>query len=634
MNSKPRGKFSELAIRLLFVLLLFSVCRIVFLLFNIDVFRTENFQNIAWAFVAGIRFDITAILYLNIALILLYLEPFDSVRTKPGRIIAGFLFIIPNSLAVLANLADTGWFSFTLKRTTADWFNTTGLGGDLIQTLPAMVSDNWLLLALFIVFLIIIIQFDKKIFNHELRKKTQLKRILIQTAILIISLPVIVLGLRGGLQYRPIGIMTAAQNSNARLAPLVLNTPFTLMRTLGKQELKEPVYFSNLELDKLIDLKKDFSTDSGFNSKNVVVIILESFSSEYIGYLNQRKTYTPFLDSLMANAMVFTNAYANSKRSIEGVPAIVSGIPALMSEAYITSVYAGNKMNSIASLLKKQGYATAFYHGGQNGTMGFDNFTRMAGYDKYLGKQEYPDPKDDDGNWGIYDEPYLKYVAGEINKLKAPFHVGIMTLSSHHPYSIPEKYKAKFGNGTSELLQSILYADYALQQFFDQIKKTEWYGNTLFVLTADHTGPATDPYYQSKTGIFKIPILFFEPGSALKGKNPNVVQHADILPGIMDVLNYPKTFESFGQSIFRSSDNSIAINYQNDIYQAISKNRLMQFDGENVIGYYNTETDSLLQNDIKETRDEMYIPILIKLKAFIQKYNTSLIHNSIGQHEF
>jgi phosphoglycerol transferase MdoB-like AlkP superfamily enzyme len=176
---------------------------------------------------------------------------------------------------------------------------------------------------------------------------------------------------------------------------------------------------------------------------------------------------------------VFPNSFANGKRSIEGIPAIIAGIPSLLSDPFITSAYSGNNVTSFASLLKKKGYHTVFYHGGTNGTMGFDNFSRLAGFDHYFGRTEYNNDKDFDGTWGIYDEPFLQRTISELNKVNSPFAATIFTLSSHHPYKIPEKYIGKFPEGTLPIHAAVRYADFALEKFFNAASSAPWFKDYL-----------------------------------------------------------------------------------------------------------------------------------------------------------
>ena len=177
--------------------------------------------------------------------------------------------------------------------------------------------------------------------------------------------------MRGGTQLRPIKNIHASTFGKGKYVPLILNSPFSIMSSLGEKGLKEKNYFRPEIAKSYFDAKTSHSADSA-NYKNVVVIILESFSREYIGYYNNFKGYTPFLDSLIRQSLVCQHAYANGKKSIEGIPAVLSGIPALADKPYILSQYGSQKGNSIASLLSQHGYDCSFYHGGHPGTMGFD----------------------------------------------------------------------------------------------------------------------------------------------------------------------------------------------------------------------------------------------------------------------
>jgi phosphoglycerol transferase MdoB-like AlkP superfamily enzyme len=141
---------------------------------------------------------------------------------------------------------------------------------------------------------------------------------------------------------------------------------------------------------------------------------MESLSSEHIGAFNRQvegyQGYTPFLDSLIDHSIAF-NGFANAKQSIEGLPAIIASIPALMDRPFITSAFAGNSFDALAALLEKKGYETSFFHGGTNGTMDFDRFARASGFKRYYGRNEYDNDMDFDGRWGIFDEPFFQFFA-------------------------------------------------------------------------------------------------------------------------------------------------------------------------------------------------------------------------------
>ena len=215
--------------------------------------------------------------------------------------------------------------------------------------------------------------------------------------------------------------------------------------------------------------------------------------------------------------------------------------------------------------------------------------------------------------------------------MKQPFFSYIFTLSSHHPYTVPEKFQSKFNKHSEKIFNAIEYADFSLELFFESCKKEAWYKNTLFVLTADHTGPIFDTKYKTETGKYAIPILYFCPSdSTLQGvDSTKVTQQIDIVPSVLNYLNYEKRFFSLGNSVFDERENNYAIIYQSGIYRIIYKNFILFFKENQSIGLYDYLTDpNLTKNLVNENlSDKNYIENM--LKAGIQNYNNSLIDNKM-----
>ncbi|MCK4701011.1 MAG: LTA synthase family protein, partial [Bacteroidales bacterium] len=341
--------------------------------------------------------------------------------------------------------------------------------------------------------------------------------------------------------------------------------------------------------------------------------------------------YTPFLDSLIHHALVFPNAFSNGKRSIEAMPSIMASLPTLMTSSYISSGYATNSINSLASLLKDKGYHTSFFHGGSNGTMGFDNFAHSAGIDEYYGMNEYGKNEDFDGNWGIFDEEFLQFYATKLNSFEEPFFSSVFTLSSHHPYTIPGKYKEKFRKGPLKILEAIGYSDFSLKRFFETASEMPWFENTLFVITADHTAQAIKPEYITNLGQFRVPIIFFHPAdSSLRGKKNLITQQLDIMPSVLDYLDYNEPFISFGNSILRPREDHFALTFQNGIYQYIANGYILIYNqNEGPISLYHFETDPLLENNLLRTSQSTRIEMVKKLQSIIQVYNHRMIRNEM-----
>ncbi len=361
----------------------------------------------------------------------------------------------------------------------------------------------------------------------------------------------------------------------------------------------------------------------------MVLIILESFSEEYIGFLNKEsESFTPFLDSLSRHSTVY-QGMANGKRSIEAIPALLAGIPSLMVEPYITSTYSMNKIVGLPEILKKHNYFTAFFHGAYNGSMNFDGFAKSIGIDQYYGMNEYNDKADYDGNWGIFDEPFLQFMAGKLSTFPEPFFATVFTLSSHHPYTIPTQYVGKFKKGKLPILETVMYVDNALRLFFKTVSKTNWYRNTLFVITADHSAQAMKQKYNTNYGMYKIPMIFYKPDSETGTVKDQIFQQIDLMPTLIDYLRINEQSFSFGKSVYQT-ETGFHIAYRSVYYQLIKDNYLITFNDDK-FEIFNLEEDPLATHNIAS---EHTMNLLLNqnknyLKAIIQQYNTRMIENRL-----
>ena len=630
---KQFGNLSQLFKHLANLLFVYAICRLLFYFFNYSYFSDLSVWQLLSMMIFGVRFDLSVIIVTNILFIIFYLLPFAFREKKVYRSILKVLFVIVNSIAALANSVDLSYFQFTLKRTNATAFNFFGgkIGNDLQHLFFLFLIEYWYVFVIWLLLSFLLFYRYKKS-EKNIQLQWTKKQYVLQTLILIVFSGFSILAYRGGFQLKPISPVSAGEYASVKNVPLVLNTPFTIIKTLDVEAIVPSTAWQikdEAELKKLYNPIHSAKSE-GFKKLNVIIIALESFSKEYIGSLNGRTTgYTPFLDSLIAESLTFTNAFANGKTSIEGIPAIVSSIPTWMNEPYITSPYGSNQLNSLPNLLKQQNYYSAFFHGGTNGTMGFDAFANLAGYDNYYGRSEYNNEKDYDGNWGIWDEEFLQYTANTINKKQQPFFATVFTLTSHHPFPVPDKYKGKFKEGPLPIERSIGYTDFALKRFFESAKKMPWFNNTLFVLTADHTGLSTDPFFTSKVGNYSIPIIYFMPNSLLKGKDITVTQQIDILPSVLDFLNYPLPYFAFGNSVFDKTTQHFALTFGADLFQLIENTFLLQFDGDKATDLYNFSTDSLLSNNLIAKEKALASRMENKTKAIIQTYQQCLINNKM-----
>lgn len=631
-----------LVLRLLLVLFLMTITRILLYLLHPSLFPGITPSRLIYYTFAGMRFDAVAVLYGNALYIFLLLIPFRFRRKRTFHTITDTIFYISNSILLIPNLADTAYYPFSLKRMTFDIFRYISTGDDTANMMPQFIRDFWYVLLILVaaIFLLVFVARRIRISNRYVMQFNT-SYYLSQTLVMLLFIALWVLGVRGGIQLKPVGIISAAQYAPSQETAVVLNSAFTLMRSYGQDGLQKVSFYSDeKEMTGIFNIEKNYTSQDSLGNvipmqkKNIFIIILESFSAEHIGALthqegNKNSDFTPFLDSL-AKASIVYEGFANGKRSIEGIPAILASLPTWMTEDFITSQYASGKYNSLAGLLKTEGYHTSFFHGGKNGTMGFDAFSKSAGFDAYYGKNEYPDQADFDGHWGIWDEPYLQYIAGMLNATPQPFMSTVFTLSSHHPYKVPEKYKNKFRKGPLEIQEAIMYTDYALKQFFGKAATMPWFNNTVFVITADHTSEAWQAFYKNRVGQYAIPILFYEPKSGQSGHRGVIAQQTDIMPTILDMLHYPKPFIAFGGSLLRENEPRFSLSYLNGNYQLLHDGYAWQTDHTISNALYNFKQDSLLtkdlyihKKDIADEKDKL-------LKAIIQQYNNRLIENKLS----
>ena len=617
--------------RMLISVLLLYITRLIFFGFNFSAFPRLEFFD----FFVALWFDMITVSLFYTPYYILFLLPIPIRGYKIHRALFKLLFHITNAILIAPNLLDIGYFKYTSKRSTSDLFTVLGAGNDFSQLVSSFLKDSWVILIIFAILLA---------FSEFLYRKTQRA---FQTfsnvkkgfykgnfVSMVVVIALLVLIARGGFGLRPTGIIEASKYSKGENTAFVLPTAFTMIKTIDQSSLVQVEYYPENEVSKYFNPVKTSNPQNILpDNTNVMVIMLESFGKEFVGAYNNGKGYTPFLDSLIEVSLSFNNAFANGKKSIEAVPAILASIPTLMDSPYISSPYGGNAINSLPSMLGRHGYESAFYHGATNGSMHFDAFAALCGFDHYVGRFEYNNDDHFDQAWGILDEYFNPWTAKEMSELHEPFFSTLFTISSHHPYFIPKHMRNKVKKGPQPICASINYSDYALKQFFEEAKKQPWYENTLFVILADHTPATETALYNTRTQMYRIPILFYHPSGKIKPqKSDEVFQQLDILPTIIDLLNLETKFYSYGNSFYDKSEKE-AITYIEGSYYYFKNNFMTTFTNERARNLYDftvmsTDVSDSLAGHQKEVKANER-----RLKALIQQYNRDLIMNQTTVNE-
>lgn len=609
-----------------FVLMLaYTFARLVFFLNNVQTFSLYPADDILAAWIHGLRFDAYAILWTNIPFWILAFLPLEKASSTWPRIEA-IGFAVWNFFFIGLNFIDAEMYPLTGKRIS---FEILSLQSDVKNQAWTLISYYWhLAVILVITCTLLFYVYPRR--NSALRPSFKAP-LTLQAPVGLVLVVLMVLGMRGGWQLKPIRPIHAYTEASPELGALTLNSAFTFIRSRGVDGLGRLEYFQNPKevgrwVQHEVTVRKPLSTHKNFN---VVVIILESFSLEYMGWPDGSKEQMPFLNELARKHRFFPYHFANGRRSIDAVPSIVCGLPSMMLEPFPTSDYQGNQLRCLGHVLSEHGYETLFFHGAQNGSMYIDSFARRAGFEKFYGNNEYPYEGGRDGHWGVFDGPFLKFALEEMSRMQKPFASVIFTLSSHNPYRIPEEWKGKLPKGSMDIHESIAYTDAVLREFFEQAQKQSWYSNTIFVVTADHTSKSEDARFQNVPGLFRVPLILFSGGRDLPAVDTqDWAQQADITPSLLDVLGvYEPRFLPFGRSLFNLETPGRVVNYDSAGYWLLKEHIYlhMDFNGEpNGRGRWD---QSQFMTAEKPTDEELK-PYLFELRALAQYFNNGLLENS------
>jgi hypothetical protein len=622
---------SNLFKQMLFAFGILSISRLIWFVANVFWLPPIGIDEYLYAHLVGIYFDIPVVigLFLPVWIWVIFghswREKFPSVNRN--------LFVISSITVLIFNGIDTGYSQVTAKRSGYELFDI--LGDDANRFEPYLIDNWYIILGLaamgYFIHRWVPIRGQYPDLDFGMRPLRGLISTLTFAAIGL-------LGFRGGIQLRPLRAIDASNFVQPEIAPLVTSTPLQIISTWQRNGLPNFDFQvqwpndrdTNLNINGNIGKSNRIATNNeksnnnspktawnttnwlfqstqplppitmsrslggGWVQPNIVVIVVESLARDYTGFGNG-KPFTPYLDRLAndPHTLYFPYCFANGTKSIEMVPSIFCGLPSLMSEFYVTSAYASNKVNNAFQLAK--GYKTAFFHGSNNGTMGFQSFLKQTGLQQYHGIDQYPADhykRDFDGNWGIFDEPYLQHFIrcmDTMNDGKQPVFASVFTLSSHHPYTIPEPYLNKLPGKAETVQHTIAYTDIALRKFFETAAKKPWFENTVFVITGDHTSHSDKEYFYSQSGHYEVPLLIYSPGIDIRNNLPQgsyfaelnhlatekTLSQCDILPTVWSLLGSPNGKSNvqprlgFGRSAFDPNYKGYSTHIDKDLYYII-----------------------------------------------------------------
>lgn len=638
MNKYLKLPIVALICNLLLVYVLFTLTRLVFVWCNSSLYADHmSASYLMHLMLAGLRFDTTAILYLNCWMIVVFLLPLHwKENNQKVFSVCRWLYVIVNFIGISANLCDCAYFPFTGRRTTFNVLQEFGNEGNFLTIITNEALPYWYL---FVLAGVLVWGLWKLFRVPQITIGDGVKGMVSyyasQIVLLAVASGLTIGGMRGGFTtaVRPITISNANQYVDHALdVGIVLNTPFSIMRTIGKKPFMDCNYLSDSDAQKYYAPLHQPADSVQFKQMNVVVFILESFGKQAMA-----RGYMPFLSELAHKGLSFEYSYSTGRKSIDGMPSVLSSIPSFVEPFFLTPASMNDLSGIAGELTRNKGYHSAFFHGAENGSMGFQAFAKATGFQEYYGRTEYnQDPRyhgddDFDGTWAIWDEEFLQFYCDKMSEMKQPFVTSVFTASSHPPYAMPERYQKKYPPTNPRIFACVGYSDNALRLFFEKASKQAWFKNTVFVLTADHTSESIDPQYTCDIGRYKVPIVIYAPSiPELSGVDKErLISQADIMPTILGILGYDKPYVAFGQDVLNTKpEDTYAVNYmgENGYYQFLQGDWMIQFDGEKVAHAYRFKEDSLLTKDLKNQYPKEYEN---RLKSLVQQYMYRMNHNQL-----
>ncbi|MCB0481022.1 MAG: sulfatase-like hydrolase/transferase [Flavobacteriales bacterium] len=626
--------YKGVLVRFSALLVLLMALRWVFFLFNQSLYSPLTFSDILNVFYGGFRFDLSILLYTNSLLLLIDLFPFSLLNQKGVRCAYRILFVAINSFLLSLICADIAFYPFNGKRIDTELL---GLLGAIPALMASFFADYWYVFILFGALVYGLIVLSRVGYSTP-----SLPNIWIRLAAFALGVGCIVVGMRGGISNkRPLSIAAASKHVSADKISLVTNSAFTFLYSLVHRDIEIPAYFEDVELENVFPVEKNFGGDSISTKPNIVLLIMESFSKSYVGSFSGNSTYTPFLDSLTTKGTMCINGFADGRRSSQALVALTSGIPALLPEPFMYSNMAGNRVQGIPEQLKQIGYQSAFFNGSSKDKLGWEEFITQVGFDQYISKENYPNPGHSDGEWGIYDHYMFDHLLHVLDTSVRPSFYTLFSISSHHPFNIPDSVKEMFPSEGYLYWSALRYADWSLGQFFKKAEKKDWFKNTVFIVVADHTlnGESfTDDshkkartWYENRVGLYAIPILFYTPLDS----TPKIVKapfsQVDVSATILDLAGYEGKSITWGKSLKSLPEEKYCFQFVNGLYQINDDQFVVLFDGESSLGIFNYKTDFTFEIDLRNQPETkvLHDKMLMSLQGVIQQHHKRMVQNRL-----
>jgi len=334
--------------------------------------------------------------------------------------------------------------------------------------------------------------------------------------------------------------------------------------TALKQAVTEPT--AHFWSEKLFDIGRTIDNAGEEKHLNIMLVMVESLSADFLGYFGNDRQVTPQLDQLIDRSLFFTNLYATGTRTTRGLEAVTLSIPPTPGRSIVKRIGREGHMYSLGNILRQKGYDTEFVYGGRGF---FDNMNAFFAGNGYGVVDQNSAPEKLIGfenAWGMADENLFDLALQAADKAhgeQQPFFFHVMTTSNHRPYTYPDgRIDIPSGSGRDG---AVKYTDYAIGELLRKAQEKPWFDDTLFVIVADHTAGSAGKQ-ALPVERYHVPMWVYAPKHIRPGKVATLASQIDIAPTLLAMLNMDYDSFFFGRDVLAMpSDSGRALigNYQN-----------------------------------------------------------------------
>ncbi len=464
------------------------------------------------------------------------------------------ILIVLISILTITDLEIYKVWGYRLDNTPLQYFNNPT---EMVASASAV--PFFLLIFILVATIVLSLWVYKKLIKKIIYQGEKRRNVL-SIFFLLFCLVILFIPIRGGLTQSPLSHSSVYFSKKLYANHAALNVPWNVMQAiLNNSNTNNPyVYYTEDVAKKRVDslyypVVNPALSLLNTQRPNIIFLILESYTSKLIGCLNGQKEVTPNIDSIAGEGMLFTNIYASGTRSEKGLVAILSGYPSQPATSIILTPPKTENLPHLNLDLKKIGYHSAYYYGGEINFSNIKSYVLNAGYDRIISKSDF-DKNEYNSKWGVHDHILLNKFFKDINIEQQPFFYTLFTLSSHEPYDVPIAPKFAGNDELTKFKNSMYYTDEAIGNFIRQAKQQPWWKNTLIVMVADHGHrlPGEDEVFAPNK--FKIPLILS--GGALrhvKSINNNIASQTDIATTILQQMNISTINYKWGKNLLDSS---------------------------------------------------------------------------------